>query len=185
MFLHVFCPFSNWIICFFDVKFWDLFICILVFCQIFSLQIFHYVAYLFILNKGLSQNKWGQIYQTFLPREKGTFLLILLVPSLRILCPPLDPDDLGFFVPKSFIFYISHLSQWSFLSSFLCKVWDFSQWFRILPENVQLQQHCLLKWLSFLHWIVFEPLSKFRWACLCRSISELHIQCHWSMCLSL
>ena len=45
-------------------------------------------------------------------------------------------------------------------------------------------QHHLLKRLSFC-WIVFAPLSKITWTYLCGSISGFSILFHWPMCLSL
>ena len=47
--------------------------------------------------------------------------------------------------------------------------------------NVQLFQHHLLKGLSFLHCIAFDPWLKISWQYLCGSISELYTLCHVSV----
>ena len=57
--------------------------------------------------------------------------------------------------------------------------------FIFLPVDVQLfRHHCLKRQrLSFLHWIVFAPLSETSWLRLYGSSFELSILIHWSMCL--
>ena len=59
-----------------------------------------------------------------------------------------------------------------------------SMWI-FLHAHLQLNQHHLLKMLSFLHWIVSAPLSKIKWPYVCGFISGSSIVFHWSTCLSL
>ena len=55
----------------------------------------------------------------------------------------------------------------------------------LLHANLQLNQHHLLKMLSFFHWMVLGPLSKIQWPDVCVFISGSSILFHWSTCLSL
>ena len=51
--------------------------------------------------------------------------------------------------------------------------------FIILHVNIKLFQYHLLKRLSFLYFIAFDPLSKISWLCLHGPILELSILFHW------
>ena len=53
----------------------------------------------------------------------------------------------------------------------------------LLHDNCQLSQHHLLKMLSFFHWMVLAPLSKFKWPQV--FISGTSVLFHWSNGLSL
>ena len=63
----------------------------------------------------------------------------------------------------------------------LCEVWELDWSSSFLPIDVQPLYYCLLKRLSFPHWIAFASLSKIFSACLC----ELSVLFHWSKCLFL
>lgn len=53
------------------------------------------------------------------------------------------------------------------------------------PMFTQLIQHCLLERLSFLHWIILEPLSKINRQYMWGSISGSSACFHWSVCLAM
>jgi hypothetical protein len=54
-----------------------------------------------------------------------------------------------------------------------------------LHNDLQLNQHHLLKMLSFFYWMVLAPLWIIKWPWVCGFISGSSILFHWSNCLSL
>ena len=54
--------------------------------------------------------------------------------------------------------------------------------FILLHVNSHLSQQNLLKRLSFLNWVVLDPLSNINWTCRLWFISELSIPFLWSIC---
>ena len=84
-----------------------------------------------------------------------------------------------------------NLRSWRFSLTFLLQVLCFTVWIcdpfwvhiiikcevlvkiHLLHMDNQLSQHCLLKILSFLHWIAFACLSNINWPYLCRAVWTL------------
>lgn len=158
MSIHVFCPFSNWILCILLLSF-ESSLCILdnsALLDMWSANIFSQsTACPCILFQGSHRAK-------VLNFGKVQFISFSFYGS----CFGVKSKD---FLPSS----SKNLLLCFFLICFI--VLHFAFKFVI--------QHHLLKRLSFF-WIVFAPLSKIIWTYLCGSFSGFFILFHWSMCLS-
>lgn len=92
-------------------------------------------------------------------------------------------NHLDFLLLHSRSYIVSCFTFKSNINLFFVKRISCVSGFIFLHMDVQYQHH-LLKRLSFLHWVVFTPLSMISWLHLCGSMSGFSVLLHLSICLS-
>lgn len=112
------------------------------------------------------------------------FFLFFKALCFFVVCKnsPPNPRLLRFspIFPQKLYSYFTLISIIYFALIFTSSVKSVS-WKSVLHVDIQLFQHHLLKWLSFLDWIAFVPLLKVSWLYLCGSEQHFLILGYFSI----